>query len=150
MSWINLVKALAPRVLAAAAILWLIIGYIKKKRLHTRGLDPRCRFKGTTSPKQKISKDFLSVVLPYVPERATVRCHKSAFQCNFPDLRIQATGRRSFKIINRTMPLATTKICGEVYSDMDTLKKRNFALGSFDITSIDQRTRKTLGTFSFR
>lgn len=150
LSWINLVKALAPRVLAAAAILWLIIGYIKKKRLHTRGLDPRCRFKGTTSPKQKISKDFLSVVLPYVPEKATVRCHKSAFQCNFPDLRIQATGRRSFKIINRTMPLATTKICGEVYSDMDTLKKRNFALGSFDITSIDQRTRKTLGTFSFR
>lgn len=150
LSLMNLLKILAPRVLAAIFILWLIIGYIKKKRIRTRGLDPRCRFKGTTSPKQKISKDFLSVVLPYVPEKATVRCHKSAFQCNFPDLRIQATGRRSFKIINKTMPLKTTKICGEFYSDIDTLKKRNFPIGGFDITSVDPKTKKNLGTFSFK
>ena len=150
LSLMNLLKILAPRILATVFILWLIIGYIKKKRIRTRGLDPRCRFKGTTSPKQKISKDFLSVVLPYVPEKATVRCHKSAFQCNFPDLRIQATGRRSFKLINKTMPLQTTKICGEIYSDMDTLKKRNFPIGGFDITSIDPKTKKNLGTFSFK
>lgn len=150
LSLTNLIKALAPRVLAAAAILWLLIGYIKKKRLRVRGLDPRCRFKGTTSAKRKISKDFLSVVLPYVPEKATVRCQYSLLQCNFPDLRIQATGRRSFKIINRTMPVSTTKICGEFYNSMDELHKRNFWLGSFDITSIEPKTRKTLGTFSFR
>lgn len=146
----NLLKLLVPRVLAAVFILWLIVGYIKKKRILTRGLDPRCRFKGTASPKQKISKDFLSVVLPYVSEKATVRCHKSAFQCNFPDLRIQATGRRSFKLINKTIPLKTTKICGEFYSDMDTLKKRNFPIGGFDITSVDPKTKKNLGTFSFK
>lgn len=150
LSLMNLLKILAPRILAAVFILWLIIGYIKKKRIHTRGLDPRCRFRGTTSPKQKISKDFLSVAFPYVPERATVRCHKSVFQCNFPDLRIQATGRRSFKLINKTMPLKTTKICGEIYSDMETLKKRNFPIGGFDITSIDPKTKKNLGTFSFK
>jgi len=146
----NFVKILAPRILIALFIIWLLIGYIKKKRIHTRGLDPRCRFKSTTSPRQTISKDFLSVVLPYIPERATVRCHKSAFQCNFPDLRIQATGRRSFKLINKTMPLKTTKICGEFYSDMDTLKKRNFPIGAFDITSIDPKTKKSLGSFSFK
>lgn len=150
LSSINLIKILAPRIICALFILWLIIGYIKKKRIRTRGLDPRCRFKETTSPRQRISKDFLSVVLPYVPERATVRCHKAVFQCNFPDLRIQATGRRSFKLINRTMPLKTTKICGEFYPDMDTLKKRNFSLGSFDITSVDPKTKKNLGTFSFK
>lgn len=150
LSLMNLLKILAPRILAAIFILWLIIGYIKKKRIRTRGLDPRCRFKGTTSPKQKISKDFLSVVLPYVPEKATVYCHKSAFQCNFPDLRIRATGRRSFKLINKTIPLKTTKICGEIYADMETLKKRNFPIGGFDITSIDPKTKKNLGTFSFK
>lgn len=150
LSLMNLFKILAPRVLAVIFILWLIIGYIKKKRIHTRGLDPRCRFKGTTSPKQKISKDFLSVIFPYVPETATVYCHKSVFQCNFPDLRIQATGRRSFKLINKTMPLKTTKICGEIYPDMETLKKRNFPIGGFDITSIDPKTKKNLGTFSFK
>lgn len=150
LSLMNLFKILAPRILAAIFILWLIIGYIKKKRIRTRGLDPRCRFKGTTSPKQKISKDFLSVVLPYVPEKATVYCHKSAFQCNFPDLRIQATGRRSFKLINKTIPLKTTKICGEIYADMETLRKRNFPIGGFDITSIDPKTKKNLGTFSFK
>ena len=150
LSRMNLIKMLTPRILAAIFIIWLLIGYIKKKRLHTRGLDPRCRFKGTTSPKQKISKVFFSVVMPYVPEKATVRCHKSAFQCNFPDLRIQATGRRSFKVINKSIPLKTTKICGEFYSDMDTLKKRNFPLGGFDITSVDPKTKKSLGTFSFK
>ena len=150
LSLTNLLKILGPRVFAVVFALWLIIGYIKKKRICTRGLDPRCRFKGTASPKQKIRKDFLSVVLPYVPEKATVRCHKSAFQCNFPDLRIQATGRRSFKLINKTMPLKTTKICGEIYSDMDTLKKRSFPIGGFDITSIDPKIKKNLGTFSFK
>lgn len=150
LSWMNLIKMLAPRILAAIFIIWLLIGYIKKKRLRTRGLDPRCRFKGTTSPKQKIRKDFFSVILPYVPEKATVRCHKAAFQCNFPDLRIQATGRRSFKLINKSIPLKTTKICGEFYADMDTLKKRNFPIGGFDITSVDPKTKKSLGTFSFK
>lgn len=150
LSMMNLIKMLVPRILAAIFIVWLLIGYIKKKRLRIRGLDPRCRFRGTNSPKQKINKDFLSVILPYIPERATVHCHKAAFQCNFPDLRIQATGRRSFKLINKTIPLKTTKICGEFYADMNTLKKRSFSIGGFDITSVDPKTKKNLGTFSFK
>ena len=151
LSRINLIKLLAPRIIIAAFLLWLIIGYIKKKRLKTRGLNPRCRFKDAESPKRSINKDFFSVILPYVPEKATVRCHKSAFQCNFPDLRIQATGKRSFKIINKTLPLKTMKICGEFYSDMETLKKRNFALGSFDVTSVNpKQNNRSLGTFTFK
>lgn len=151
LSRINLIKLLAPRIIIAAFLLWLIIGYIKKKRIKTRGLNPRCRFKDAESPKRSINKDFFSVILPYVPEKATVRCHKSAFQCNFPDLRIQATGKRSFKIINKTLPLKTMKICGEFYSDMETLKKRNFALGSFDVTSVNpKQNNRSLGTFTFK
>jgi len=146
----SFLRILLPRLIIALFLLWLIIGYLKKKRLRTRGLNPRCSFKGTTSPKQKISKDFFSVVLPYVPEKATVKCHKSAFQCNFPDLRIQAVGRRSFRIINKTLPLKTTKICGEFYSDMETLRKRNFSFGSFDITTVNPKANnKSMGTFTF-
>lgn len=146
----NYLKMLVPRLVLALFLLWLIVGYLKKKRLRTRGLNPRCSFKGTTSPKQKVSKDFLSVILPYVPEKATVKCHKSAFQCNFPDLRIQAVGRRSFKIINKTLPLKTTKICGEFYPDMETLSKRTFSFGSFDITSVNPKlNNKSMGTFTF-
>ena len=145
----NLIKLLAPRILIALIVLLMIIGYIKKKRLRIRGLNPRCSFKGTVSPKQKISKDFLTVILPYVSERATVKCHKSAFQCNFPDLRIQATGRRSFKILNKSFDLKKSKICGEHFSDMETLHRRNFSFGNFDITSVNPKTGKDLGTFSF-
>lgn len=151
LSRVNLIKLLAPRIIIALFLLWLIIGYIKKKRLKTRGLNPRCKFKDSESPRRSINKDFFSVIFPYVPEKATVRCHKSAFQCNFPDLRIQATGKRSFKIINKTLPLKTMKICGEFYSDMETLKKRNFALGSFDVTSVNpKQNNRSLGTFTFK
>ena len=151
LSWENIAKILGPRIIIGLAIIWLIVGYIKKNRLRTRGLNPRCRFKDSTSPKQKISKSFFSVVLPYVPEKATVRCHKSAFQCNFPDLIIQATGRRSFKILNKSIPLKTTKICGEFYEDMETLRNRKFSFGSFDIASVNPKIRnRTLGTFTFK
>ena len=151
LSEINLIRILAPRVIIAAILLWLLVGYIKKKRLKTRGLNPRCQFKDSISPKRKISKDFLSVILPYVPERATVKCYKPAFGCNFPDLRIEATGKRSFKIINRSLPLKSTKICGEFYSDMEDLRKRQFSFGNFDITSTDShKNNRSLGTFVFK
>jgi hypothetical protein len=147
----NFIQMLVPRLALAAFLIWLIVGYIKKKRIVVRGLNPRCRFKDSESPRRSINKEFLSVILPYVPEKATVRCHKTAFQCNFPDLRIQATGKRSFKIINKTLPLKTMKICGEFYSDMETLKKRNFALGSFDVTSVNpKQNNRSLGTFTFK
>ena len=91
------------------------------------------------------------MILPYVPERATVKCYKPAFGCNFPDLRIEATGKRSFKIINRSLPLKSTKICGEFYSDMEDLRKRQFSFGNFDITSTDShKNNRSLGTFVFK
>lgn len=135
--------------LIIAFILWLIIGYIKKKRLRTGRLNPRCYFKNAVSPKQKISKDIFRVILPYIPERATIRCHKSAYQCNFPDLRVEAVGKYSFKIINKTMSLDSIKINGEFYHDMETLRNARFSWGSFEITSVDRHTKRRLGTFRF-
>ena len=145
----NFLAKLLPRVAAFAFILWLVIGYIKKKRLRISKLNPRCYFKDTTSPKQRISKDILTVILPYIPERATVKCHKAAYQCNFPDLRIESVGRSSFKIINANMALNTMRINGEIYEDMDTLRKARFGFGSFEITSINATTKRRLGTFRF-
>lgn len=150
LSLMELLRELAPRIVISLFLLWLLIGYLKKKRLRTRGLNPRCSFKGTQSPKQRISKDFFSVVLPYVPERATVYCSKAAFQCQFPNLRIQASGRYSFKIINKTMPLKTVKIAGEIFPDMEALHQRNFAFSSFDIATYDPKTKRTSGKFTFR
>ena len=145
----NFLAKLLPRVAAFAFILWLVIGYIKKKRLRISKLNPRCYFKDTTSPKQRISKDILTVILPYIPERATVKCHKAAYQCNFPDLRIESVGRSSFKTINSNMALNTMRINGEIYGDMDTLRKARFGFGSFEITSINATTKRRLGTFRF-
>ena len=149
LSLTNMAKMLAPRILALLFIIWLVIGYIKKKRLKIGRLNPRCRYKNNESAKRVIHKDFFSVVLPYVPEKATVKCGNAIFQCNFPDLRIKATGKSSFKIINKSFPLQETKICGEFFSTMDELKKSKFFLNSFDITSVNPRTKKSLGTFSF-
>ncbi len=149
LSWLELIKILGPRVLAALLLLLIIIGHLTKKRLRLRGLNPRCHFKGTDSPKRKISKHFFSVILPFVPERATVYCQKSAFQCNFSNLQIEAAGRHSFRITNKSYPLTTTKICGQFVADMPTLHKLSFAFGSFDLTSVDRRTRKSLGRFTF-
>ena len=84
-----------------------------------------------------------------LPERATVKCHKAAYQCNFPDLRIESVGRSSFKIINANMALNTMRINGEIYEDMDTLRKARFGFGSFEITSINATTKRRLGTFRF-
>ena len=145
----NLLAMLLPRLIAGVIFLWLLIGYIKKKRLRIGKLNPRCYFKDTASPKQRITKDFFRVILPYLPERATVKCHKSVYQCNFPDLRIEATGPRSFRIINATMPLNAVKINGESYPDMETLKNARFGFGNFEITSINPTTKRRLGTFRF-
>lgn len=150
LSWLNLLKILGPRIAIAAFVIWLVIGYIKKKRLRTRNLNPRCRYKDAASPKQKISKSFFSVVLPYVSEKAIVSCHKPVFQCNFPDLQIQAAGKRSFRIINKSFPIKTTKICGEFFEDMDTLKKKRFSFSSFDLTSVNPKNNRSLGTFTFK
>ncbi len=130
-------------------ILWLIIGYIVKKRFRLHGLNPKCRLGTKESGKRRIKKNFLSVILPYVSERAIVKCKNPGYQCNFPDLKIIATGKRSFRILNRSLDLKHTKINGDIYEDMASLKKRSFAMGSFDIMSIDRQTGKKLGYFTF-
>lgn len=146
-SWIRIV---GPRILLFLFILWFVYGHWSKNRLHLRKLNPRCRYRNATSPVRKIRKELFSVILPYVPERATVYCHHGTFKCNFPDLKIEATGRNSFKITNKTLPLKTTKIRGMFYEDMKTVRKRMFQIGGFNITSVDPRTQQDLGTFSFR
>lgn len=150
MSVKELLPILIPRLLLLLFLLWLIIGYIRKNRIHTRGMKPHCIYKRDHSSKRRIKKSFLSVILPYVPEKATVYCHKSEYQCNFPNLRIKAAGRRSFYIINKGINLRTVKFNGEIIPSMQELAKRRFSYGGFEIASIDPTTRKELGKFVFR
>lgn len=148
LDWHDMLIILLPRIIAFCAILWLIIGYVKKKRLRIHKLDPRCRFKRDVSTRRRIKKDFLSIILPYVPEKATVYCHNTNYNCNFPDLKITATGKRSFKITN-SVDVRRTLICMEKFETLDEMHARRFTFGSFEITSLDPRTGKAMGTFSF-
>ena len=97
-----------------------------------------------------IRKELLSVLLPYVPQRARVSCHKSAYQCNFPNLRIQADGRWSFRILNKNISLKNTRIGGRLFTTQAELSKHVFNLGSFEIVSLDPATKKPLGKFKFK
>lgn len=143
-------ELLLPRLAVALGLLWLLIGYIRKKRLHLHGLDPRCLYKRDHSEKVVIRKELLSVLLPYVPQRARVSCHKSAYQCNFPNLRIQADGRWSFRILNKNISLKNTRIGGRLFTTQAELSKHVFNLGSFEIVSLDPATKKPLGKFKFK
>ncbi|MBQ6733444.1 MAG: VWA domain-containing protein [Lachnospiraceae bacterium] len=150
LTWAEWLRILGPRVAAAAGALFLLIGYIKKKRLKVKRLNPRCKYKKSISAKRKINKDFFSVILPYVPEKATVKCNNSGFQCNFPDLKIVATGKNTFHIQNKSLDLPNTRINSEKYDDMQKLRKKNFGTGSFEIVSLDPKTGKRLGIFTFK
>ena len=144
----EIILRLLPYILITLFILWFVIGHLIKKRIPTHGLNPRCEFKDTLSPKRKIKKSFFSVILPYVPERAVIHCRDSRFQCNCPNLEIVANGGRSFKITNKNkLPLESSEFCGVVYENMEAIKKKPFSITGFYITSIDPKKKRELGTY---
>lgn len=143
------IRDIIELILRIGFILWLVVGYLKKKRLRLRGLNPRCHYLRKESSKRRIKKNIWTVILPYLSERAVVKCRSSGYQCNFPDLKIIATGSRSFRILNKSIDLKNTLINGDRFDDMKSLRKRSFGMGSFDITSLDRKTGKRLGSFTF-
>lgn len=85
--------------LGFAILLFLIIGYTKKKRINRRKMNPHISFHGVET-KVKYQINFWSRVLPFVPEKAIVKNNKPAMQCGICSLKIQANTRGTFKILN--------------------------------------------------
>lgn len=100
---------------------------------------------------RRIVKNLWSVVIPFVAERATVLCSDSSENCNFPNMKIKATRRGRFKILNyEALAQGNTIIDGVQYRDKDELeglRKREFGFAGFELASVD-RTGKTIGVFS--
>ena len=103
-----------------------------------------------SSGKRKIEKKLLSVIIPYVDEKALVHSRNGGYECNFPNLQIKAVARNAFKIINRSIDLDSVLINGEKYENMKELHKATFFYASFEIVSIDKKNNDNkLGCFAF-
>lgn len=142
---------MAPKLIAIAIILFIIIGYLKKNRIKTKGLNPHNVYKAKVSGKRKIKKKLWSVIIPYVDEKAIVQCRNTGYECYFPNLLIRATSKNSFRIKNANIDLKTILINGAKITEMKDLTKQNFNYSGFQITSIDTKNNnKKLGSFVFR
>lgn len=140
-----------PVIISLLILFFIILGYIVKKKIPKKRLNPRCILDGEFSPKKKIKKKILSVIIPYVPEEARVNSSDAGYECHFPNLKIKATSKRSFKILNNGIDVKSTLINGESFEDIREIKKRNFSYSGFEITSIDTSdNNREQGSFMFR
>lgn len=146
--WIILMM---PYFVTLALLLFIIIGYIVKKKIKTHGLKPHNMYKGKSSGRRKIKKSLWSVIIPYVDERAIVKCYNSGYECYFPNLHIKAVSKNGFKILNKGIDVKRIQINGERFTDVKELKKRTFTYSAFQITSTDPKSHnKKLGSFVFK
>ncbi|MCD7822450.1 MAG: VWA domain-containing protein [Oscillospiraceae bacterium] len=149
LTFLSILKLIWPRLLALAIIIFLLIGYLSKKRICTsrKKVEAVCSYKGTVS-KREIKKQPLSVILPYVPEKATIRCNKPDLECRCPNLKIKAVGKKySFVITNKKLPLDKIKIDGETFTDLKSVKERHFSLNGFEIVTYDAMHHRSTGKF---
>lgn len=145
----SIIRILFWWIVFAILFFWIFIGHMRKKRIPARRLAPNCNYLDV-SKAVKIKKSIFSVLWPNGPERATVYCSNATFCCNFPNLRIEAAGKNTFRILNRTMDLSATKIGHERMEDMETVRARTYAYATFRITSVEEGTQEELGVFRFR
>lgn len=148
--WIH---EMIPYFIAMGVILFILIGYIKKNKIRTKKMYPHnfiYEEPDESSGKRKIEKKMLSVIIPYVDEKALVHSRNGGYECNFPNLQIKAVARNAFKITNRSIDLDSVLINGEKYENMKELHKATFFYASFEIVSIDKKNNDNkLGCFAF-
>ena len=151
LSFMEKLSVLLPLLIAIAILLFLIIGYLVKKRIPKRKLNPRCFINNDVSSRKKIKKNTLTVLLPYVSEKGLVFCNDTAHQCNFPRLKIKAISNSSFRVLNTTYPLEEVEINDNEYEDIRQFRAAKFQYSTFRISSLDPNRRgRQLGTFVFK
>lgn len=147
---------IAVRVLILLAVTALIILYMLKPKIKTRGRKffPVCiSSEGidgyNMSARKKIKKQFWSVVNPFGPERAIVYTGDLLFGCTVGSIKIEAVAsKKSFKIINKKLPLGHMSINRTQAEDMDEIHARILTYSGFTLESLDDNGMET-GVFQF-
>jgi hypothetical protein len=112
----KLLRAL-PYLIGGAVILFLLIGYLCKKKLRLKQFDPvvvNMAVRPRKTLNVRTQKIWWSYLLPYFAQRAKISSHQNSFNCRFPDVVIKAAGNNSFYLVNlRAFAGANTRIDGE-------------------------------------
>lgn len=140
---------LLPFVGAGGVVIFLLIGYLGKKKLRLKHMNPTV-FNVNVRPHKslnvKCEKVWWSYLLPYFAQRATFRSRRPEFNCRFSDVTIKAAGGSSFYIVNlKGFTGKNTRIDGnEVDPKQDRHKK--FYISTV-ITSL--KNGRAVGEFRF-
>ena len=124
--------------LVVIAVVVLIVGYVVKKRIPTNKFSPCIVYMGEREY-CKIKVKTITRILPFATEKAVIDVNNSALKCSFPDLRIQATGKNRFRILNAEKILRKPcSICGEHLSKVDAerVTKRVFSYRGFTMSNL--------------
>ncbi|MBR3358684.1 MAG: VWA domain-containing protein [Solobacterium sp.] len=157
LSWLDILIAL----LIMLAIAFIVCGYLFKKKIPYGITHPASKLypvcidntrtdtegNWATSPKKTISKGFLSVVIPWVPQRATVYSSDPHYHCRSGNLEIEAMSGKSFRILSNHN-LARTRFNGQQYRNMADVKAVRFRYGNFKMATRDEDDL-TIGVFQF-
>ena len=112
----KLIRAL-PYIGAAALLLFLLIGYLGKKKLRLKHMNPNVvnvNVRPRKTLNVKCQKVWWSYLLPYFAQRATFRSHQPVFNCRFANVTIKAAGGTGFYIVNlKNFAGKATRIDGE-------------------------------------
>lgn len=112
----KLIRAL-PYIGAAALFLFLLIGYLGKKKLRLKHMTPtvvNVNVRPRKTLNVKCTKVWWSYLLPYFAQRATFSSHQPVFNCRFANVTIKAAGGNSFYIVNlKAFAGKATRIDGE-------------------------------------
>lgn len=144
----KLIRAL-PYIGAGALLLFLLIGYLGKKKLRLKHMQPtvvNVNVRPRKTLNVKCTKVWWSYLLPYFAQRATFSSHQPVFNCRFANVTIKAAGGNSFYIVNlKSFAGKATRIDGEeVDAKQDRHKK-------FYISTViaSYKNNKATGEFHF-
>lgn len=133
--------------LAIAIVVFLGVGYIKKKRIDKSMLKPHVVFMGT---RVACRKRIIGRYVPYVPERAWIYCYMPNMRCDVPNILIEADSPSTFKILNvdtllRHAIMINASPLGP--NDIKRVKEKVFTYGRFKMQPIPQGLGQRVGKF---
>ncbi len=122
----NILSVLIPG-LIGGVIIFLLLGYPLKKKLHLKRFrHPRVTDKTTLNTMIVVKKRVLhTYLLPWLPQEAVFYCNRPAFKCSFPNVRIKAAGGSRFKIKHSERYASPNiKVDGRTYNAHDIKRLR--------------------------
>ncbi len=138
-----------PYLAGFGAALFLLIGYLGKKKLRLKHMQPQVvnmSVRPRKSLNVKCTKVWWSYLLPYFAQRATFSSRQPIFNCRFANVTIKAAGGSSFYIVNlKDFAGKDTRIDGE---EIDPKADRH---KKFYISTVisSYKNNKAVGEFHF-